>query len=207
MLSRLLSWTKIQSSMSSVLPEMPFWQVLIVLAPAGVMAATAAFTGRQVAQAWHRARMAAVLTLAVTGVGIGAAFAQGQGTGFWVRADVLTYVMSSLVAFVGWVIIRYSRTYLAGEPGQIRYIRWLAAVLGSVLLVVASNHMVLLVVGWMATSLSLHRLLTFYRERPSAVLVAHKKVHRESSRRYFDDGCHGSALHGLWHFANRSDAR
>lgn len=164
-----------QTPALSVLPDLPFWQFLIVMAPALVMAATAILAGRDVDLAWNRVRLATRLTLGLAGLGAGVMLLEGGGAGGGLRADLLAYVMTSLVAFVGWVIVRYSRNYLAGEPGQARYIRWLAAALASVLLVVVSNNIALLVLAWMATSLSLHRLLTFYEHRPSAVLVAHKK--------------------------------
>lgn len=163
------------SPVLSNLPDLPYWQFLIVIAPALVMAATAVLAGRDVDLAWQRVRLATKLTLGLAGLGVIGLLLVGDGARGGLRADLLAYVMTCLVAFVGWVIVRYSRTYLAGEPGQVRYVRWLAAVLASVLLVVVSNNIALLVLAWMATSLSLHRLLTFYEHRPTAVLVAHKK--------------------------------
>jgi NAD(P)H-quinone oxidoreductase subunit 5 len=80
-----------------------------------------------------------------------------------------------LVSFIGWVIIRYSRTCLEGEARVPRYARALLATLTSVTLLVLSNNLLVLALAWMGTSLSLHRLLTFYPERPQAVIAAHKK--------------------------------
>ena len=83
--------------------------------------------------------------------------------------------MLLLVTFVGWVIVRYSHPYLGGELSQGHYVRWLMATLAAVGVVVTTNQMIVLVVAWMATSMSLHRLLTFFSDRPAAVVAAHKK--------------------------------
>jgi NAD(P)H-quinone oxidoreductase subunit 5 len=90
------------------------------------------------------------------------------------RSDALTLVVL-LVAFIGWVIVGYSQTYLAGEPNQSRYIRALLATLSAVALVILTNNLMVLALAWLATSLSLHQLLTFYAQRQPAQIAAHKK--------------------------------
>jgi NAD(P)H-quinone oxidoreductase subunit 5 len=84
-------------------------------------------------------------------------------------------LMLVLVGFVGWVVVRYSRSYLAGDPHQRRYTGRLIATVVSVAVVVVANNLVVLVLAWAATSLALHGLLTFFGDRPVAVAVAHKK--------------------------------
>ena len=91
------------------------------------------------------------------------------------RMDLLSLVMVGLIAFIGLVILRYSRNYLAGEAGRGRFTAWFMAVLGCVLVLVTSNHLFLMATAWICTSLSLHQLLVFYPERPAAMLAAHKK--------------------------------
>ncbi len=91
------------------------------------------------------------------------------------RLDALTAVMLVLVCFVGWVILGYSRRYLDGDAGQVRYARWFSATLAAVTLLVVSNNLLLLAAAWICTSLALHQLLTFYPERPQALIAAHKK--------------------------------
>ena len=83
--------------------------------------------------------------------------------------------MLGLVALVGWVVVRFSSTYLAGDPYEQRYAARMLATLAAVSLVVVANHLVVLVAAWAATSLALHGLLTFFGDRPVAVAVAHKK--------------------------------
>jgi NAD(P)H-quinone oxidoreductase subunit 5 len=72
------------------------------------------------------------------------------------------------------VVVRYSRTYLAGEAGLVRYSRSLLLTLASVTLLVISNQLAVLISAWVATGIGLHQLLTFYPKRRQAIIVAHK---------------------------------
>ena len=92
-----------------------------------------------------------------------------------VRLDSVTAVMLVLVAFIGWVVVRFSGTYLAGDPHEARYARLMLATLAAVSVVVVANNLVLLLAAWTATSLALHGLLVHFGDRPVAVAVAHKK--------------------------------
>lgn len=89
--------------------------------------------------------------------------------------DSLSAVMLLLVSFLGAVVLRYSVNYLAGDAAQGRFIRWMCLTIGSVLVVSISGNLLLLTLAWTATSLSLHKLLAFYPEKPAAVLAARKK--------------------------------
>ena len=91
------------------------------------------------------------------------------------RSDVLACTMLLLVSFIGWVIVGYSQTYLNGERGQPRYIRGLMLTLAAVSLLVLTNNLVVLALAWIVTSLALHTLLTFFNQRPQALIAAHKK--------------------------------
>ncbi len=89
--------------------------------------------------------------------------------------DTLSAVMLLLVSFLGAVVVRYSVNYLAGDPQQGRFIKWLCVTIGSVLLLCVSGNLLMFSLAWMATSMSLHKLLTFYPNRPAAMLAARKK--------------------------------
>jgi NAD(P)H-quinone oxidoreductase subunit 5 len=95
--------------------------------------------------------------------------------GLGVRVDAVTCVMLLLVATLGVVIVRYSRTYLHGDPGLRRYQRWLLLTLSAVTTLVIANNLLVVALGWTATSLALHQLLTFYADRTAALVAAHKK--------------------------------
>jgi len=91
------------------------------------------------------------------------------------RLDAVTGVMLGLVCFIAAIIVRFSRAYLDGDPGQARYVRWLLATLAAVTTLILSNNLLVLGFAWVGTSLALHQLLTFYDERPPALIAAHKK--------------------------------
>lgn len=98
-----------------------------------------------------------------------------HGMGLSVRLDWVSSVMFLLVSFVGWVVVRYSRTYLDGEERQGAFTGWLCMTLASVLLLVTSGNLFQLVLAWIATSIFLHRLLLFYPNRVQAQRAARKK--------------------------------
>ena len=87
----------------------------------------------------------------------------------------VTVIMLLLVSFVGAIVSRYARNYLDGDPNQGRFHKWLTLTLASILSLIVSGNLLMFSLAWIATSLCLHQLLMFYRERPAAVLSAHKK--------------------------------
>ncbi len=167
---------------------LPLWQTALLLAPAVLAGAAALLAGRSdlvgssvdartrsTAAAWRWARWASAAGLAFAALSTFIVLFGMEGSGFALRADTVGALMSLLVAFVGWVIVRYSQPYLDGELAQCHYVRWLMATLAAVGVVVTTNHMAVLVLAWMSTSMALHRLLTFFSDRPAAVVAAHKK--------------------------------
>ena len=155
----------------------PTWPLALSFAPAVVLAVAAVMAGRRATSAspWRTAQ-AATLVAAAASVGLGAARVfTGAHAGDLVRLDSVTAVMLALVALVSWVVVRFSGTYLAGDPHETRYARLMLATLAAVSTVVIANNLALLVVAWTATSLALHGLLTHFGDRPVAVAVAHKK--------------------------------
>ncbi len=156
---------------------LPMWHAALVLAPALLTGAAALFAGPGAATdaAWRGARWAASAAVALAALSLAAVLAGSVGSSHGMRADAVGAVVMLLVAFVGWVIVRYSQPYLNGEREERHYVRWLMATLATVGVVIATNHVLVLVLAWTATSLALHRLLTFFGERPPAVVAAHKK--------------------------------
>jgi NAD(P)H-quinone oxidoreductase subunit 5 len=98
-----------------------------------------------------------------------------RGANAAVRVDLLTAVMLLLVGGIGSIVVRFSRTYLEGDPGLNRYLRWLLLTLSAVTTLVIANHLLVIALGWTATSVALHQLLTFYGDRAPALVAAHKK--------------------------------
>ena len=118
--------------------------------------------------------VAALVLLVVVGPGdsglIGLA-----GIGLSARLDAVSATMLVLVTFVGWIVVRYARTYLDAEDRQGAFTGWLCATLASVLFLVQANNLGQLVLAWVAASLTLHRLLLFYPGRVAARRAARKK--------------------------------
>jgi len=118
--------------------------------------------------------------------------------------DVLSGIMLSLVTFLGAVVTRYSVNYLRGDPRQKHFSTWLGLTLCSVMWLVISNNLLMFTCAWMATSLSLHQLLIFYKDRRSGLIAAKKKF--IISR--IGDACLTGALiltwkcFGTWDFAD-----
>jgi NAD(P)H-quinone oxidoreductase subunit 5 len=80
-----------------------------------------------------------------------------------------------MAALLGTVVVRFAGNYLMGEAGRERFLTQLQITLAGVVCVVLTDHMLVLWLGWVVISLSLHRLLLFYPDRPRAALAAHKK--------------------------------
>ena len=95
--------------------------------------------------------------------------------GLSIRLDSVSIIMLLMVSFIGWVVVRYSATYLDGEVGQGRFTAWLCLTLASVMLLVIAGNVLQLILSWIASSLFLHRLLLFYPERAGAQRAARKK--------------------------------
>lgn len=97
------------------------------------------------------------------------------GIGLSVRLDMVSASMFCVVAFIGWIVLRYSVAYLHGETRQGYFVGWICATLASVMMLVLSGNLFQLVVFWILTSLCLHKLLRFYRDRRAARRAARKK--------------------------------
>lgn len=141
------------------------WGVPLVYALACLIIACSA----KILRAWAIAEGAALAALGVALTGV------VQQPVSYANADRLGLVMLVLVSLLGWVVIRYSRRYLNGEAGQQRYMLAMLLTLASIGVVVVTHNLGVLVLAWIASSVALHYLLTFYRDRPAALVVAHKK--------------------------------
>jgi NAD(P)H-quinone oxidoreductase subunit 5 len=99
----------------------------------------------------------------------------GHGLGLSIQLDPLSVVMLCMISLLAILVVQYSVNYLAGDDRQGVFFGWLAATIAAVELLVVSGNLVLLVAAWIAMSLSLHRLLAFYPQRPDAIIAARKK--------------------------------
>ncbi len=97
------------------------------------------------------------------------------GFGLGIRLDPLSAVIFSMIALLAFNIVRFSRIYMDGDSRQGVFLGWLCATIASVQLLVLSGNLGQLVVTWILTSFSLHRLLVFYSERRRGLVAANKK--------------------------------
>ncbi|MDE2294975.1 MAG: NADH-quinone oxidoreductase subunit L [Gammaproteobacteria bacterium] len=123
---------------------------------------------------WRALAAATRVALALAGIGAIVALAGVRKAPASTIPDAEALV-ALLVAYLGWIIGDYAHRYLDGEPGQTRFVVAYLATLASVSAVVVTGDLAVLILAWSASSLSLHQLLTFYPDRPAAIIVAHKK--------------------------------
>ncbi len=95
--------------------------------------------------------------------------------GPWIAVDRLSAALTFLVASVGSVAFRFSQRYLYGESRQARFLLQLFYTIVSAYVLMLASNLLLLFVAWSSTSLGLHGLLTYYRERTEALRPARKK--------------------------------
>ena len=124
---------------------------------------------------WRAARVCTALAVGFAVASLALLAASGPLIIYSLRADAVGCIVLLLVCFIGWVITCYSQSYMGGDAGQVRYTRWLMATLASVGVVVVTNNLAVMAAAWLATSLCLHQLLTFFSHRPAAMIAAHKK--------------------------------
>lgn len=155
----------------------PLWQCALLLGPAAVAIAAAlvAWRSTSVANVWKAARTATAAMVQMAGAAVVLRTATPSRSGALLRSDTVGVAVLLLVSFVGWVVVRYSEAYIAGDPNERAYVVRMLATLAAVCIVVTTNNLVVMTLAWTSTSLALHGLLIFYRDRPVAVAVAHKK--------------------------------
>jgi NAD(P)H-quinone oxidoreductase subunit 5 len=118
---------------------------------------------------------AVVTALALTGGALRSPVIGIEGVGGSLLIDGVSAPVLLLIAVIGLVVISYSRNYLAGDPGQARFLAQLADTIALALLLVMSGNLALTLIVFVVLSLSLHRLLIFYPDRPAAQRAAAKK--------------------------------
>ena len=91
------------------------------------------------------------------------------------RLDFLHATVLLLINFLAWIIYRYSAVNFQADADAPRFLTWLTCTLLSVQVLILSDHLIIFWLAWVGVSLSLHKLLTFYPNRPRAILAAHKK--------------------------------
>jgi NAD(P)H-quinone oxidoreductase subunit 5 len=160
--------------MSAPLPWLAALAPVLLLLPGLVPEAAADRAPRRMRCAVRLAAAGAALLAFLIAAGL---LAGGRAIpGLLVQLDAVSVTMFLLVAAIGAVVADYSCRYLDGDPGQGRFMKWLALTLAAVLVLVLAGNLALMAAAWIATGLGLHRLLLFYPARPGAQLAARKKL-------------------------------
>jgi NAD(P)H-quinone oxidoreductase subunit 5 len=168
----------LEFAMSDIMP-LTLWAPLVLLAAAGVAALR---PGRRPAGLGPLAEGAALISVAIAAAGlIQLVFSGPASAGIFsgpalltVRLDALSATMTLLVAFVGWIVLRYSRTYLAGEAREGAFHALMLATLAAVLFLVQAGSLLAMVLAFLAVGAGLRQLLLFYPERAEARRAATK---------------------------------
>jgi NADH:ubiquinone oxidoreductase subunit 5 (subunit L)/multisubunit Na+/H+ antiporter MnhA subunit len=157
--------------------------ILTLLSPLAVLVAALFATtrpGRRPGTLPRIAEIAAATALAFAGAGLvqlltggPARMALGDGL-IAIRLDAVSATMTLLVAFVGWIVVRYSRTYLDGEVREGAFHGWILAALGAVLVLVQAGNLPVMIAAFIAIGVAMRQLLLFYPERPEARRAAAK---------------------------------
>lgn len=95
---------------------------------------------------------------------------------FSVMVDTLSLTILALVALLTALVARFSTNYLFGDARQGSFFRWLALTAGAFMLVVVAGDLLTFALAIILTGTGLNRLLTYYRRRKPALMVAHKKL-------------------------------
>jgi len=150
----------------------PLLAALALLGAAAVCFSASGPRPRFVARAAEAAALAALASAlgALAGLGLGV-----NERAVWVMLDAVSVPVFVLVAFIGWVVVRFTRVYLDGEARQGPFTGWLCLTLAAVILFVTAGSLFVAAAAWIATSLCLHRLLLFYGGRAAARRAARKK--------------------------------
>jgi len=125
---------------------------------------------------------AALAALVLTGLGVAQFASAGplQLTLFEgplalaLRLDAVSATMALLVAFIGWIVMRFSRTYLAHDEKEGAFHAQMLATLAAVQILVLSGSFAMLLLAFVAVGITLRNLLLFYADRPEARRAAAK---------------------------------
>jgi len=90
------------------------------------------------------------------------------------RADLVSTAMAGLVGFIGWIVMRYSRTYLDGEEREGGFHALMLLALAAVLVFVQAGTFATAILAAISVGIALKRLLLFYPQRAEARRAATK---------------------------------
>ena len=81
---------------------------------------------------------------------------------FGVLVDPLSIILAVVVAVISFIIAVYCLGYMKGDPGITRFLMLVNLFIGSMLLLVLSNNLVFIFVGWKLVGLCSYALIGYY---------------------------------------------
>ncbi|MDG6914156.1 MAG: NADH-quinone oxidoreductase subunit L [Nitrososphaerota archaeon] len=84
------------------------------------------------------------------------------GVSFGVLSDPYTIIIANLVAWISFLVMLYSVDYMKGEGGLTRYWFFMNFFIGSMQLIVLSNNLLGLFIGWEGVGLCSYALIGYY---------------------------------------------
>lgn len=83
-----------------------------------------------------------------------------------VLADPLSIIMANVVAWISFLIMVYSTGYMKGDPAITRFWFWMMFFIGSMQLIVLSDNLLQVFIGWEGVGLASYALISFwYRDK------------------------------------------
>ena len=76
--------------------------------------------------------------------------------------DPLSIVLANVVAVVSFIIMVYCLGYMKGDPARTRFWMWMNGFIGSMLLLVLSNNLLFLFIGWKLVGVCSYGLIGYY---------------------------------------------
>ena len=86
--------------------------------------------------------------------------------------DTTSLPVATLIALIGWIVLRFSTTYLHREPGFRRYFFAMSLFIAGMLLIVLAGNVLLAFVGWELCGFSSWMLIGYAWQRPQATANA-----------------------------------
>lgn len=93
---------------------------------------------------------------------------------FGFTLDRVSLVMVSIVTAVGLLILLYSVSFMANDPGQRRYYFFMSLFLGGMLVLVLADNLLLLYLGWEMVGLCSYALIGFWYKNPANATAGRK---------------------------------
>ena len=90
------------------------------------------------------------------------------------RLDALSSMMAAMVSFISLWIVLFSSGYMHGDPGYPRYFAAVSLFVGAMNILVLSNNLPLLFLGWEGVGVCSYLLIGFWFAKPEAAKAARK---------------------------------